>query len=609
MTPRRILRARLRARLSDERGFTLLETVIAITVMFGSLLALAYTATIGFGYQGLARQRQAANGIANQVMEEVRGLAFAKIEAGLLTSDLAGDPNIVSCSGTYRLLSCSTDVDVPGQGETIVHTAGSAPATLAAATVPLIPHRSSTAPQANPVLDGTTFVWSTYVSRASSTSPYRVTVIVTWSGGSVNATEKVVRVQSLFWSPTGCRNDATHPFAAPCQPFFYATTDVPQATIEITGTVDQVGTVEGALYGPVSSASAQQEQIEQGRASWQAAEAELTVGGSTTIAGGTTKSSIADNDPGSVTTAFSQWRCPTDVACTTGSVSSANSGNAITLTAGATTATAVTTADAAGTNVCPISPAGAETDNLLCSATRVQQTGDLTAAVDLQHGTTLGAATIARVLAAGAATTSVVQRNVFPNTNGCSPTSTVNGCLGLSVSRTIGTINVGGLPATFAPGAGWTGANPWNGYFLSVVGYTDSLTASVGTNAPIPAATQNGTIYYYNGSGYTSLSVSDAALTGLNASYTTTQAAGGQTYTLTVSTEVTGMVAASTTLSPTSPGGSATRSDVTSRVIPPSLKIRYQLSGGATSADLTVTVLLGTLEANGTYAAAPTQGS
>jgi hypothetical protein len=48
---------------------------------------------------------------------------------------------------------------------------------------------------------------------------------------------------------------------------------------------------------------------------------------------------------------------------------------------------------------------------------------------------------------------------------------------------------------------------------------------------------------------------------------------------------------------------------VTSRVIPPSLKIRYQVSGGATSADMTVTVLLGTLEANGTYAAAPAQGS
>ncbi len=48
---------RCRARLHDEHGFSLLETVIAITIIFGSLLVLAYTATAGFGYEALARER------------------------------------------------------------------------------------------------------------------------------------------------------------------------------------------------------------------------------------------------------------------------------------------------------------------------------------------------------------------------------------------------------------------------------------------------------------------------------------------------------------------------------------------------------------------------
>jgi type II secretory pathway pseudopilin PulG len=610
MTPRRILEARLRALNSDERGFTLLETMIAVTVMFGSLLALAYTATIGFGYQGLARQRQAANGLATQVMEDVRGLAFAKIEAGLLTTDnLSTDTNLVNCSGTYKLFSCSTDVNTPGQGESLVTSVGTMPATAAAATVPLVPHRSSTSPNSNVTLDGTTFVWSTYVTRASTTAPYRVTVVVTWSGGAVNGTTKAVRIQSLFWSPSGCRSDDTHPFAAPCQPFFFGTTDVPQATLDVAGTVDQIGTVDGSLLGPVASSSIQQEQIVQAQASWQSSEVDLTSGGSTSAVGGVTKSVSVDNDPSSTTGTFQQQRCPTDVTCTTGSLSASQSGNQFTVTAGATTASAAATTAAAGSNICPIAPATAETDSLLCAATRVQATGDLTAVLNLQHSTNIGSATVTKAVAAGTATTSVVQRNVYPNTNGCSPTSTADGCAGMSVSRTIGTINIGGLPSTFTAGTGWAGANPWNGYFLSIVGYTDTLTASMGTTSPLPAATQAGTLYYYNGGGYTSLAVNAAGVTGLNKTYTTTQTISGTSYTLTVSTVTTGMTAATTSLSPTTPTGNATRTDVTSRVIPPTVTVRYQLSGGGTSADLTVSLLLGTLEANGTYSAAPAQGS
>src|SRR5438067_448891 len=57
---------------SEQAGFTLIETLVALTVIFGSLLALAYTATIGFKYEDLARQKQTATGIADQIMEQVR---------------------------------------------------------------------------------------------------------------------------------------------------------------------------------------------------------------------------------------------------------------------------------------------------------------------------------------------------------------------------------------------------------------------------------------------------------------------------------------------------------------------------------------------------------
>ncbi len=104
---RRMLTARLRARMRGERGFTIVETMVAITVIFGSLTALAYTATIGFRYIAFGRDRTQATGYANEIMEGIRALPYSAITKGLNTSEYTSDPNIESCSGDYRLFTCS----------------------------------------------------------------------------------------------------------------------------------------------------------------------------------------------------------------------------------------------------------------------------------------------------------------------------------------------------------------------------------------------------------------------------------------------------------------------------------------------------------------------
>jgi type II secretory pathway pseudopilin PulG len=599
---------RVHARLHDERGFSLLETIFAVTIMFAALVALAYTATLGFGYQSLSRQRQAANGIANEVMEEVRGLAYEHITDGLLDTDLAGDANIVDCTGTMRLLACTPDAAIPGSGEEIVSNPGLTTA------VPLVPHQSSTTPNVNPTRDGITYEWATYVTRDDLTidAPYRVTVIVTWTGGAVNAPNKLVRVQSLFWSPIGCRNPDTHPFAAPCQPFLYGTATVPQGNITVSGTVSGTSFTSGQLFTPGVSSSAQQEQIEQIQGSWQSTEVTITDGAGTRTAGGTNGSTNADSDPGSLTTTNSRVRCPTEVTCASGTVSSSGSGNSITFTAPAgTTAESDSTSDAVSPNVCPPPTDTAESDALACGGGRVLQGGSLTTtySVELDEDDDL-AGTLVRVQAPASASKVFVNRTAFALTAGCTPAATDDGCMALTANRSVGTVNVGGLPSGLTAPTGWTGANAWNGFFLSLVDYQDSLTGSVGTDSPLPTGTLSGRIYYYNGSGYSFKEVFDPSLNGFSATYTTTESVDGDTVEVTMSTDTTGMSVGSTSLSPTTPSGSITRTDADGQAVPPNVTVRYVIKvNSVTVTDLTVIVKLGTLEVRGIYAQAPVEGT
>lgn len=609
MTKHTSLLVRVHARMHDERGFSLLETIFAVTVMFSALVALAYTASLGFGYQSLARHRQAATGIANEVMEGVRGLAYEHVTNGLLSTDLTGDSNIVDCTGTMRFISCTPDAAIPGSGEKIVSGPG------LTTTVPLVPHRSSTTPNTNPVLDGITYTWSTYVTRndAVSNAPYRVTVLVSWTGGAVNAPNKFVRVQSLFWSPIGCRNTTTHPFAAPCQPFLFGTAAVPQANVTVSGSVSGLSFTTGQLFAPGVSSSAQQEQIEQVQGTWQAPEATITDGAGTRSAGGTTQSTNADSDPGSSTTTYSRMRCPTEVTCASGTVSSSGLGNSISFTApGSTTAESDSTSDALSPNVCPPPTDTAESDGLACGGGRVLQGGALSTSVsvELDDDTDL-VGTVVGVQAPTSASKVFVNRTAFANTAGCTPSATSDGCVALTANRFVGTVNVGGLPSGLTAPMGWTGANPYHGYFLSLVGYQDSLTGAAGKDiTSLPTGSMSGTVFYYNGSGYSSISVLDPALNGFSSSYTTTQSVDGKTVEVTFSTDTTGMSTGSTSLSPTVMPSPPTLTDVDAQTTPPNITVRYTIKvNSVTVTDLTVVVKLGALETRGIYAPAPVEGT
>jgi type II secretory pathway pseudopilin PulG len=618
---RRTLGRRLRARARGECGFTLVETIFAITVIFGSLLALAYTATIGFGYGDIARQKTAATGVANQLMEEIRGLAYDTLAKGMLTSDLAieaaSPTGLIKSCGTpvvYRYVSCTAG-STPGSGEKIV---GSTSA--ASPTVPLVPHQGTI------VVNHITYSWSTFVSNncpvvdaangCSSVNPFRVTVGVKWTGGTATL-NKVVQIQSLFFSPTGCLSTATHPFATPCQPFFFGEATVPQGQITINavnggiqGTTFQTGT----LYTGQVETNVQQEQLSQVQGGYTPVGVSLTDGSGTTTAGAISETTTAaDSDPGS--SSVSAYATRTLTVPTASMLSSPSSGSTqITLTTPAgDSARNDSTTSAGGTNVCPPPTDTAEADGLPCGGSRQQQGGVLTAVLNMGgFASSLGSATLAQAGVASSLPNKVFGNRVVNPTSGtmCTPASGMDGCLEQTGFRRFGTITLGGLPSAMTAPANWSSGTG----FLSIVGYQDQVAAAVGkqstsTLVPAPSASVTaGTVSYWNGSNYTTVAATAAALTILNASSSFSQTIGGHTIVVTIATVPASMTAATTSISPSSAALSIAQASA--QATPPRVTLSYTVAlDGTNVVELQISVDLRTMEARGVYGAAPSAGS
>ena len=611
MTRRQIQR-RWRNRLGvDERGFTIVETVAALGIMFMLLMSLAYVVTSGLTYQRAARIRQTANGLANQVMEQIRGLPYEAIQDGMRSADLA-DGNIVSCSGTYRLYACTASASsIPGTAEAIVHSPG------LPTTMPLVPHVATS------TVDGVDYEWSTYVSQGADSAdgdpaPFRVTVEVAWTAATG---DKLVRIQSLFWSPSGCRSLETHPYAAPCQAFFYGKATVPAGTISIDPTSSTVG-LNNTLFdgGELSlggvSASIQQEQVVQSLASFTAPHADVTTDGVTTTVGAVQGSSNADSDPNTSGGAYQRVRCGTEVACAAASASSPSSAApdriAFTIPT-TTTAEAAASVQAQTAEPCPpTNVATAENDTLACAGASFVQPGDIVAAATLGSVTpNLGTFDVARVSAPSttnpAPLRAISHRVTNPTTNVCSPAVDTDGCTTMSAYRNFGTIAIGGLPSGFGTPAGWLGS------YVRVTNFADSATASVGTNAPYPttsASTPAGQLLVYNGAGYESINLS-STLTSVTRtrSISTTISGTNVTATFTLDGSQAGDSSSILTSAPAA-GGTITRTDATAQVVAPVIVVRYQLVvGGTTRLDLTTTLNLGTLDLDASYAEQPEEGS
>ena len=122
--------------------------------------------------------------------------------------------------------------------------------------MPLNPHRQTK------VMNGTTYTIAVYPTNyLGSTTSFRATVIVSWTGSFRKGVISQVSTQTVLFSPSGCVSSATHPFASPCQPFLYGTAAMSQGAVTITGTILGIDLTQATLQTGELDSTMQIEQV------------------------------------------------------------------------------------------------------------------------------------------------------------------------------------------------------------------------------------------------------------------------------------------------------------------------------------------------------------
>lgn len=445
----------------------MIELLVALAIMFVALLALAHTATVAYTDTGMARQRQVANQLANQLVEQVRGLPYDTLRKGLAVGHVDGDPRIVSCEDGYHFETC--------EGEKIVSTLGLPP------TVPLVPHTGQLG-----AAEGytTTYDWAVYVTEAQGApdrGAYRVLVRVAFDpaqrGGGVNEVES----ETLVYAPQGCVDPATHPFAAPCQPYFYGTGSAGAGSIVTTGTAEGLlfDRVQAGLLGETADVQVEQVMRLDGALAFPGA-SKVVAGVETPF--GSVATSAADTDP---STAVGPYQHSLLGPSSSGGISVTGGGNSLAVDVGSSVQGWTTSATTAGgANAC-----AGQLDGLPCGYATAPGAGALTETLSISSG--VGTATLASVAASSTPVTTYLRRQP----------SSGDGLLSEEVTWSLPEIRLGGLPSNMIAPVGW------QGYWLRLTGFTATASAQAGEGATAPTITGTGQVQYWTGLGYATKAV------------------------------------------------------------------------------------------------------
>jgi prepilin-type N-terminal cleavage/methylation domain-containing protein len=483
--------ARLRARAAGEEGFTLIEVMVAVAILTIAILALARTATVAFTDVAMARQRQTANQLANQLVEEVSALPWESVTRGLKTNQLTGDPNVVKCGPTWYFPGPDCP---PAEGVEKVVDDGNANVR------PLVPHRGTVGPPEYPG----TYDWSVYVTEAAdapSAGAYRITALVSWSPAQRSGVRSSVDAQTLRYAPEGSVDEATHPFTGPRQAYFFGSANAGAGSMTLSGSIP------GMTYDQMSAdlletaSTVQTEQTILVSGTTRLPGVSRTVSGVETTAAGLSSTSQADTDPATIPGTYD--RPPnvgpqpfgTVAAATTdrvllGWVDGADQGETTSATAAGGTSACNSQSDGFACGFgSAIQPDGGNE----CTAAACQADGDSYDTSLMLVSTNWGIAEFLRVGSTTAPTT------VYTRRTGSGPSGVVRATTTWEMPE----IRIGGVPSGMDPPHA-----RWEGYWVLLTGFKATAVAESGPGAATPTVTFSGKVRYWSsGNKYTDADV------------------------------------------------------------------------------------------------------
>ena len=487
---------------ASDDGFTLIELVVALSVIFAVMSSMIFLFVGSLKTVSQAKQRQTATALATQTLERMRALPYDTIKIGVKkgTASFTADPDIADKATTPRL----APTRFASINEILL--------TSTRQTDPLLGnHRVVTR------IDGVDYTVGVYVSQAATPNPaYNLTALVTYRSAASQG-QKTIMERTTAFSPSGCLSTSTHPFAGPCQASFSARAGVTSAGITLANPVDPTAPIAGlgatslGLELAELSTSTDIEQTATLTAGAKTMTATKTVGGVTSTSGGKTATTAADSDPSSSAAAATDSK--TTVAQTAGAQSVSGSAGLVSVTPTDGDTGNADSQVVAGATGCVATTGVAIASGQPCSSGAVQPTGT-TGQIQLDISGDNGAAgrdlptfSLASVAAAPSATRAMAGRFTTTNAAACTAVAPPN-CAHASVTRSMGTITVGAVP----PRTGIdTGPAAYTGSF-SVTGLAESARAESGAGYRAATLTRTaGTLSYWNGTGYSTVTLSGVA--------------------------------------------------------------------------------------------------
>jgi type II secretory pathway pseudopilin PulG len=592
-----------------ESGFALIEVMIALGVLLIVLTGLGLELTTQYQTVGTSKNEQTGQALLARALNEVRAMPYTVVAKGLATSTTdptVTTPTYISKAGTIWTFR-DTTLAGHGTGEVIVHYA---PKT-SLPPPPFYQHKTVTTVN-NVTYTALTFptkfgskvvtgVVKTWVSRV-----LRITVMVSWTAaGSTGQPTSLVGQTLVFNKTSACAQlgSVSRSGAAPCQPDFTAGAFAGNGVITIRAPDTVTTPIKGLAFTTFSlvlPGVSSTETLTQTSSVLGTAEAS-----GVTLVPTSTKDKIArvvskaTNDPAAGTSDYTKATL---------------SQTATTVTLGSTTSTAdywisaspslldlgtsVSTTSATATRRCAnfTGVLREATPPLPCGNGQITEKG--TAATLSAHLSTLGTATLARVVPTTSRADRVFTSREKKGTTGCTQTS---GCIYADAEGGLGTVGLAGLPS------GVTAPTGWATYLVKVTGFELQATASGWSKSGCNATTTKhcflggaasvvtaGTLSYYTGGTYKTMKI---GATSGSVVKTVTVTSGAATVTITMTLAVGGAQCSAQTNGSTS-GKPHIETCTASPLVG---SIDYTVTDQGTVADFVMTVNLGPISASATY--------